>query len=55
MIGAVVGILVSGHGHRFECGHCFNCNGLEYMSYTGGFAPVAVFPPAGLSLAVLRS
>ena len=52
---APLGILVSGHGHRFECGHCFNCNGLEYMSYTVGFDPVAGFPPAGLSLAVPRS
>ena len=52
---ALLGILVSGHDHRFECGHCLNCNGLEYMSYTGGFDPVAGFPPAGLSLAVLRS
>ena len=33
---ALLGILVSGHGHRFECGHCFNGNGLEYMSYTRG-------------------
>ena len=52
---ALLDILVSGHGHRFECGHCSNCNGLAYMSYTGGFDPVAGFPPAGLSLAVLRS
>ena len=21
---ALLGILVSGHGNRFECGHCFN-------------------------------
>ena len=52
---ALLGILVSGHGHRFERGHCFNCNGLEYVSYTGGFDPVAGFPPVELSLAVLRS
>ena len=52
---APLGIIVSGHGHRLECGHCFNCNGLEYMSYTGGFDPVAGFPLVGLSLAVLRS
>ena len=52
---ALLGISGSGHGHRFECGHCFNCNGLEYMSYTVGFDPVAGFPPAGLSLAVPRS
>ena len=52
---APLGILVSGHDYRLECGHCFHCNGLEYMSYTGSFDPVAWFPPAGLSLAVLRS
>ena len=49
---APLGILFSGHGHRLECGRCFNCNGLENMSYTGGFDPVAGFPPAGLLLAV---
>ena len=52
---APLGILVSGHSHRLECGFCFNCNDLEYMRYTGGFDSVAGFPPAGLSLAVLRS
>ena len=52
---ALLGIVVSGHGHRFECGHFFNCNGLEYMRNIGGFEPVARFPPAGLSLAVLMS
>ena len=52
---APLGILVYGHGHRWECRHCFNCNVLEYMSYAEGFDPVAGFPPVGLSLAVLRS
>ena len=52
---ALLSILVSGHGQRFECGHCFNCNGSENMSYSRGFDPVAGFPTAGLSLAVLRS
>ena len=33
---AIIGTLVPGHGHRLECGHCFNCNGLEYTSQTGG-------------------
>ena len=28
---------------------------MEYMCYPGGFDPVAEFPLAGLSLAVLRS
>ena len=42
----------SGHGHRLKCGRCFNCNGFEYMSYTGGFDPVAGFPPVGLLLAI---
>ena len=51
---APLSILVSGHGHRLEYGHCFNCNGLEYMSYAGGFDPAAGVPPVGLSLAVLR-
>ena len=40
-----------GHDHHLASGHCFNCNGLEYMSNTGIFDPVAGFPPAGLSLA----
>ena len=44
---ALLGILVSGHGHRFECDHGFKCNGFEYMSYTGGFDLVAGFPSAG--------
>ena len=52
---ALLGIFVSGHGHRFECGHCLNYSGLEYMSYAGGFDPVAGFPPVGLPLVVLRS
>ena len=50
-----LGILVSSHDHPLECGHCFNCNGLEFMRYTGGFDPVAGFPTVGLSLAVLWS
>ena len=50
--GAPLGILFSGHGHRLECGRCLNCNGFEYMSYTGGFDPVAGFPPVGLLLAI---
>ena len=48
---APLGILFSGHVHRLECGRCFNCNGFEYMSYTGGFDPVAGFP-VGLLLAI---
>ena len=52
---ALFGILISGHGHRFECGHCFNFNVLEHMICTGVFNPVAGFPPVGLSLSVLRS
>ena len=53
---ALHGILVSRHGHRFECFHCNNCNGLDYvMIYTGDFDPAAGFPPAALSVAVLRS
>ena len=52
---ALIAIFVSGHGHRFECGHCFKCSGLEYTSNTGGFDPVGGFPRAGLSLALLRS
>ena len=52
---APLDFLAFGHVHRLECGHCFNYNGLEYMGYTGGFDPVAGFPPAGLSFAVLRS
>ena len=52
---AIVGILVSGHGHPFECGRCFHCNDAEYVSYSGGFDPVAGFPPVGLSLSFLRS
>ena len=49
---APLDILFSGHGHRLECGRCFNCNSFEYMSYTGGFDPVAGFPPVGLLLAI---
>ena len=41
---APLSILVSGHGHRLECGRCFNCNGLEYMSYTGGFDSPGFLP-----------
>ena len=52
---ALLGIVVSGHGHASECRHLFSCNGLECTRYTGGFDPVARFPSAGLSLAVLRS
>ena len=52
---APLDFLAFGHVHRLECGHCFNYNGLEYKGYTGGFDPVAGFPPAGLSFAVLRS
>ena len=52
---AHLAFLVPGLGHRLICCHCFNCNGLEYMSYTGGFDPVAGFPPAGMSSAVFRS
>ena len=51
---ALHGILVSSHGRRFERDHCYNCNGLDDASYTGVFDPVAGFPPAGLSLVVLR-
>ena len=49
------GILIFGHDHRLECGHCLSCNYLEYMSFTRGFCPVSGFSPAGLSLAVLSS
>ena len=49
----LLGILVSGHGHRFECGHCYNRNGLDDVRHIGGFDLVAGFPPTGLSLAVL--
>ena len=52
---ALLGMLISGHGHRFECDHCYNRNSLNYVSYTGEFDPVAGFPPAGLSLAVFLS
>ena len=51
----LLGIVVSGHGHRVECGHCYNRNGLDYVSYTGSFDPMAGFLLAGLSLAVFRS
>ena len=52
---ALLSILVSGHGHRFECGHFYNCNGLDYyVSNAEEFDPVAGFPLAGLSLAVPR-
>ena len=50
----ILGILVSGHGHRVECGHCYNHNGLDDVRHTGDFDPAAGFPTAGLPLAVLR-
>ena len=52
---APLDIIVSGHGHRLECGRCFHCNGLEYMCYAGGFCSVSRFPPGELVLFVLGS
>ena len=39
----------------FECGHIYNHNGLDDVRHTGGYDPVAGFPPAKLSLAFLWS
>ena len=52
---APLDIIVSGHGHRLECGRCFDCNGLEYMCYAGFFCPVSGFPIGELFLFVLGS
>ena len=41
---ASLGIFVSGHVNRLECGRCFYCNGLEYMHYTVFFTGVRVSP-----------
>ena len=51
----LLGFIISGHGHRFECGRCYSRSYLDDVSYTGSFDPVAEFPPAELSLAVLGS
>ena len=51
---ALLGIFNFWPWSSFECGHCYNRNDLDYVTYAGVFDPVAEFPPAGLSLAILR-
>ena len=52
---APLGILVSRHGHRVECNHCHNSNGLDDVRHTGVFDLVAGFSPDRLSFAVVWS
>ena len=51
---ALLGIIVSGHGHRLNAA-LLQSQCLDDVRHIGGFDPVAGFPPAGLSLAVLWS
>ena len=50
---ALLGILISGHGHRFECGHCYNRNGVDYVRYTGNLNSVGGLDRLWLSSQVL--
>ena len=53
---ALLSILVSGHGDRLNTTIITITNDLDDEEHTGGFDPVAEFPPdEGLPLAVLYS